>query len=237
MSSQLQHKLQQFEALPSKDVWQAIDERLNDTDSSIKDLLYTFEATPPSSNWLAIETALATPLIEKKKSLYNTNWFRLAAAAVILGIVAISIFTFAIKQPKNTIASQPASQIQQNQIETSAAEVNINDKMSPSLPNENKNNSTDAEKAGMQQSNLSNTLTSTTSKRYKVVAKEDGKLVRFSQKAFAVFDCAVKATANKSERCKENIQSMQEKMASTMVSPTSDFAGLIDMIKTLEENK
>ncbi|HYH16025.1 MAG TPA: hypothetical protein VD794_12425, partial [Flavisolibacter sp.] len=77
----------------------------------------------------------------------------------------------------------------------------------------------------------------TITKRYTVVAKEDGQIVRLSQKAYAVFDCAVKGVAQKSENCKENIETMQAKMATSMISPTTDFAGLIDMIKTLEENK
>ncbi|HYH13671.1 MAG TPA: hypothetical protein VD794_00530, partial [Flavisolibacter sp.] len=147
----------------------------------------------------------------------------------------ICIFTFAIDQPKKTIAQQPAVQNTQNS--PASTTQSTPETGSTTITNNGAvNSNTMQDNSTISQGNLANTLTSTTTKRYKVVAKEDGKLVRLSQKAFAVFDCAVKATANKNIRCKENIESMQEKMATSVISPTGDFAGLIDMIKTLEEN-
>jgi hypothetical protein len=70
-----------------------------------------------------------------------------------------------------------------------------------------------------------------------VMAKDDGHTVRLSKKAFTVFDCAENSAPHNKERCKENIQLMQQKMAASMLSPSGDFGGLIDMIKSLEENE
>jgi hypothetical protein len=64
-----------------------------------------------------------------------------------------------------------------------------------------------------------------------------GKTLRVSKKLYAVFDCADNATALNSKRCKENIQTLQRKMAAAVVTPTNDFTSVIDMIKTLEKEQ
>ena len=236
MSSQLQQKLQQFEATPPKDLWQAIEDRLDDNNILLQERLLAFEEVPQASCWQHIEASLSSNFTDTKPQLLKISWFRYAVAAIILGIVATGIFMFSINKPENTLAQQPASQNQKETTDTKQLSPDEN-KTFTSETNENSDRKSVTGKEEFQQKNLSNTLTSTTSKRYKVVTKEDGKLVRFSQKALEVFDCAVKATAKNNIRCKENIQGMQEKMANSMASPTADFAGLIDMIKTLEENK
>jgi hypothetical protein len=237
MSSQLQDKLQQFEAMPPKDLWLAIEERLEVIDNNLQERLSTFEATPPSGAWSQIEAGLSTASTQKKATILNTSWFRYAAAAVVLGIIALTVFTLAFDQPKNTIAQQPVSPDLTNSTTATPSITKANNTPTSEPIHSNTGNTANTVNSTLKTTSLSNTLASTTTKRYKVVAKEDGKLVRLSQKALAVFDCAIKSTANTSERCKENIQNMQEKMATSIISPTADFAGLIDMIKTLEENK
>lgn len=234
MSSQLQHKLQQFEATPPKDAWLAIEDRLNNI--PVQERLYNYEATPPAMAWNEIAASLdqASPIILQTNPIHKKKWFRLAAAAAILGIVALGILTYAINKPETAIAKQPL--IKQQQTRTPAT-------TSTPAPGTSTHNDVETiipikeESISVPASTSDQDPGTTVTKRYKVVANEDGQMVRLSQKAYAVFDCAVKGVAQKNTNCKENIQTMQAKMASSLVTPTTDFAGLIDMIKTLEENK
>ncbi|MFN2457447.1 MAG: hypothetical protein ABR502_04525 [Chitinophagaceae bacterium] len=73
--------------------------------------------------------------------------------------------------------------------------------------------------------------------RYTTYTNENGNTVRLSKKLYPVFDCADKSTALSNKRCKENIQSLQRKMASSAISPSNDFASIIDMIKSLEKEQ
>lgn len=235
MSSQLQHKLLQFEATPPKDAWLAIEDRLNNIPT--QERLYDFEAAPPAAAWNAIEASLDNASIPETETipLTQNKWFRYAAAATILGVVALGILTFAIQKPDTIIAKQPL--LKQEQAAPAAAKA----APAPSAFNNNDDAETitpiKEESISIPASSSAQNQTTTITKRYKVVAKEDGQIVRLSQKAYAVFDCAVKGAAQRGENCKENIQTMQAKMATSMASSTTDFAGLIDMIKTLEENK
>jgi hypothetical protein len=71
---------------------------------------------------------------------------------------------------------------------------------------------------------------------YITIADGDGNKVRLSKKAFTVFNCAENSTSTDYQRCKENILLMQQKMSASLLSPSGDFGGLIDLIKSLEEN-
>jgi hypothetical protein len=235
MSSQLQHKFQQFEATPPKDAWLAIEERLNNSDPALQEKLYNYEATPPAKVWNEIKSSLDNATNSSSTIPFTSRkWLRYAVAAAILGIVALGVFTYTIKKPESTIAQNPTinkEKVTPNAITTTpTTSSRTNDAPKAIIPIKE-------ESISVPTSSSSKNQDVTITKRYKIVAKEDGKLVRLSQKAYAVFDCAVKGAAQRSETCKENIQTMQAKMASSMVSPTTDFAGLIDMIKTLEENK
>lgn len=239
MSSQLQHKFQQFEATPPKDAWLAIEERLDDASSTLQERLYDYEAAPPFSAWNEIATTLGKHSTNKAATtpIYQTKWFRLATAAAILGLIALGIFNFGINRPTATIAKQQPVLKQVQPLSTSP-------KATPATSTTNTHKEPvkaitpiKEESISVPASTSPKENTAIITKHYKVVAKEDGQIVRLSQKAYAVFDCAVKGAAQKSSTCKENIQTMQAKMASSLVTPSTDFAGLIDMIKTLEENK
>lgn len=238
MSSQLQHKLQQFEATPPKNAWSAIEERLNNANPELQERLYNYETTPPAGAWNAITATLdnATSIENAPVSITNSKWFRYAVAAVILGIVALSILTYAVNKPETTIAKQPVLKQESYTQQPASTPETSNTSTVDNRPAET---ITPIKEESISVSTASTTKnqSATVTKHYKVVAKEDGQIVRLSQKAYAVFDCAVKGAAQKSVNCKENIQTMQAKMASSMASPTTDFAGLIDMIKSLEENE
>ena len=235
MSSQQPHKLLQFEANPPAEMWAAIEAELDQhTTLPTLEKLVTFEATPPAQVWEQIERSIVTtPATEKIVSFKRYGWVRYAAAAVILMAVAFTVITFGLQKEDKKLATQHNSDNNTTGPSDNTAVIT------------NKGN----EDQGMTQrkSPLSNTQstretqdtktkTTTPSKRYMTVAMDNGETVRLSKKVLPVFECADNATANIRKRCKENIENLQQKMASSLASPTTDFAGLIDMIKTLEEN-
>jgi hypothetical protein len=237
MSSQLQHKFQQFEATPPNDTWRAIEERLDDPSYSLQERLHDYEATPPFTAWNNIAAKLGKHSIHNANTrpIYQTKWFRVAAAAVILGGIALGILNYGVNKPSATIAQQPL--VKQAQSSTVASKTPTTTSTTTTSKQTAKSIIPIKEESiSVATSTSTKENPSTITKHYKVVATEDGQMVRLSQKAYAVFDCAVKGAAQKSSTCKENIQTMQAKMASSLVSPTTDFAGLIDMIKSLEEN-
>ena len=235
MSSQQPHKLLQFEAKPPAEMWAAIEAEL-DQRATLPTLekLAIFEATPPFQVWEQIERSFDTiPETEKVVTFKKYGWMRYAAAAVILMALAYTVITYGLQREDKNLATQQHN----NSIETSPSDK--------TTVNTNKGNKDQG--ASHPTSPLSNTQstretedtkkkTTTPSKRYMTLAMDNGETVRLSKKVLPVFECADNATANIRKRCKENIENLQQKMASSLASPTTDFAGLIDMIKTLEEN-
>ena len=72
--------------------------------------------------------------------------------------------------------------------------------------------------------------------RYTTIENGKGKVVRLSKKVIPLFNCAGDMASFDNVSCKENIQILQHKMATSSLSTSADFAGLIDMLKDLKEN-
>jgi hypothetical protein len=64
--------------------------------------------------------------------------------------------------------------------------------------------------------------------RYVLFSKASGEAVRLSKKLFALFACA-----DDKENCKEDIESVQKKMASPELMASTDFTGMLDMLQNM----
>ena len=235
MSSQQPHKLLQFEAKPPTEMWAAIEAELDQrTTLPTLEKLATFEAAPPAHVWRQIERSMASiPAPEKVVSFKKYGWVRYAAAAVILMAVAFTVITFGLQKEDKKLATQQGSNnTTAGPSDKTAVNTNKVNKdqgvTQPASPLSNTQSTRETEDTKKK--------TTTPFKRYMTVAMDNGETVRLSKKVLPVFECADNATASIRKRCKENIENLQQKMASSLASPTTDFAGLIDMIKTLEEN-
>ncbi len=238
MSNPIEHKLFHLEIEPSAKNWDAISNALDEQVIPYADRLYHFEQTPSTELWNAIvpeldNTTEAQPA--KIIPFYKrySQGFKYVAAASILVIVAITIALFVNKDAaSNEVALQPAIKQQKN---------------NQTLPNKETPNSVVIAGPNVPQFSDKNQVIPSADKnltqqpqfagRYVTMADDEGKKVRLSKKAYNVFNCAENAAAINYALCKENIQAMQQKMSASLLSPAGDFAGLIDMIKTLEENK
>jgi len=245
MSNQWSHKLKNFEVTPPSGVWSAIEEELNQAiPHSFSEKLRSFEAAPPPhSSWNKIALFLDQKNVDKKPIIKGKiQWLRYAAAAAVVVAIAGGIVFFNTGRTENAVALQSDNSTHFNESKSPGyPQIKSEDK---AVKAESKNFGQDErsvviskEAASEKDVAIAKKTTPSLTKRYLTLAMENGEKVRLSKKVFPVFECADNATASIRKRCKESIENLQQKMANTLTSPSTDFAGLIDMIKSLEENK
>ncbi len=238
MSNTPEHKLYHFEVKPSDKNWEAINNALDEQDTSFAKRLYNFEQLPPEKTWKEIlpvlenlnqsQTAQVTALHNRFSKTYK---YLIAASVFIIASVAVVFYLKKDEVSSNEVVQSSTSVPNTESIaspETTATAVTTQP-IEKATGNNNK-------KIDVENQNETPATTRQIASRYVTMADDEGHEVRLSKKAYNVFNCAENTAAINYERCKENIQSMQQKMSATLLSPSGDFAGLIDMIKTLEEN-
>lgn len=249
MSSQLQHRLLQLEVEPPAGLWDAISDALDEQSAPAAEKLRSFEAIPPPQIWQQLEAELDTAAEVPARTVpfyrrYATA-LRYGSAVAVLLLVAVTITLLvnnsgaSSKVARQSSASQPAAKA------TAPAEGEASlrqseadqEETSPSRVNEPEEKSYDDETSSPDENlPVAKAPQRSFSSRYLTVATEAGKPVRLSKKVYPVFDCAEHSSTLERFQCQENIEALQ-KMASSLASPSGDFASLIDMIKTLEENR
>lgn len=229
MKKELSIRLGSYEAVPPAHVWDEIEAALDDQASPHAALLYNFEQTPPSGAWDKIEEAIVARDEKVIKLSTKKPFIRFAAAAAVILILASAI-TFFITREK---AGGDMAQVPQ-QIETEKADTFISDKTGE--PYYSPDNTTTSSNAKNNSNRDVVKKDKTTLSRYMTIADEEGKKIRLSKKVASVFNCAEDIASANSIRCKENIESLQQKMSASLLSPSGDFSGLMDMIRSLEEN-
>jgi hypothetical protein len=78
-----------------------------------------------------------------------------------------------------------------------------------------------------------NIINQTDTDRYIIVTSDVGNAVRLPKKVYSSFACPDQFAFAGYDDCKERISSLQNKMSASM---TTDFAGLLDLLKNLQEN-
>ena len=240
MSNQLNHKLYHFEVVPPSKAWENIVTALNDQTSFVSDQLYNYKQIPGKDIWKTIEQTLDTevltyqPIILPFYRRFNLL-LKYAAAAALLIVLATAITLLLNKNsPSGEVAIQPILKQPIGEPRESTNQKNIDsDNL---LQIEAEREETKRFKARVQKAVPGKEPGKTKLNDYVTIADEAGNKVRLSKKAFTVFNCAENSTSLNYERCKENILLMQQKMSASLLSPSGDFGGLIDMIKSLEEN-
>jgi hypothetical protein len=237
MSEVLQSKLMNYQAQPPEKTWEKINTALDEEYSgSIGERLYNFQAAPNEEIWNKISLQLQ-PGAEDSKKTYpvsqgRSSLFRYLSAAAILILIASGIFLFINNRTDSDVVNNTTEVPGNSSIDTNTSEV------TGTGENQIKTESGKINPSGSKQNNTGVAKkTSSGNNRYMMLTTDRGNTVRVSKKLYAVFDCADNATALNSKRCKENIQTLQRKMASAVVTPTNDFTSVIDMIKTLEKEQ
>lgn len=236
MSTDWQRRLLNYEVKPPADTWKAVAEALNETNPAFVQRLQNYEQAPDAECWSKLAEQLnagkeAIPLYHRYSKL-----IKYVSAAAILIILAVSISLLFIPKHESEIAATrklDAGTIEQNRNTFSDSDKNtfLNNR----VESENrKKKDSETEYYSTAPKGLAAKVSSYN--RYIAFTNNKGKTVKLSKKVMPVFNCADNAAASNSLRCKENIKSLQQKMATSTLPPTTDFAGLIDMIKHLEDN-
>ncbi|MDB5196045.1 MAG: hypothetical protein JWP88_415 [Flaviaesturariibacter sp.] len=232
MSTDIQHRLSQFEATPPLKVWDAIAAELDTDSSTFAQKLAAYETAPPTAVWGRVAAELDTvatsaqvvPFYQKHSKLIR---YGSMAAAIFAAVIVFNLFSK--NAESDSVSNVSASQQMPNPDTKPAPITEIPNSVTAIVPETSRT----AQSAVIQRDAIAAAKVSPN--RYMTMANNDGKTVRLSKKVYPVIDCAEKTEESTWSKCKENIQSMQAKMSASVGA--GDFGGLIDMIKSLEEKQ
>lgn len=257
MSSQLQNKLLHYEAEPPAEVWNKIAATLDDTAPlSVSEKLYRFEALPSGGIWEKIrarideqtkEVRKAVPLfIKYRKPLKYSG----AVAAMIIIAVLISLLIGkkteseltadplihkVAKNNSDTAMNQGAKQISQpvtRSLQKHDEKVSLLKNKIVKSRRMYPENSFSLPEDFLTRMAERNPIVnaSVLPEKYMIYSDEDGNAVRLPKKIFSAFACPVD-----NYDCKQRLKDLREKFASSALTP--DFTGILEILKTLQENQ
>lgn len=238
--------LNRAELLPPFE-WEQLENRLDEVQDEVwAQELQKAEVTPPSSVWPFIEELL--PEQAKVISIQKTNrqWYRLAAAAVITGLIAWGAFQLLSNRstPESVAVTAPAITEQNGTTRDVIPEAPAATAAAP-VPEtiQTKQTATTVEKRKKRFKTVTNDqwaahetpivkTTGFTETNYLLVLDEKGDLIRVSKK-LSTMDCAKNTevpvdavTALQLKDCEDKIKRLQQRMA-TAVSGIIPDAGIL----------
>ena len=258
MSNQLQNKLLHYEIPPSEGVWNKIAVSLDENISpTVSDKLYRYAEQPSPIVWQNVSSQLDNPVTQKTKVL--PFYVRYRRPLKYSGAVAIFIFlavTTSLLISKKTESELPAEGVvnstlfkkdtakppQQNskELENNFVVTSKENKSGPliakSKPSrtrqeELQNSFSSFENLFPQQAEKNKTVSSSLpSDKYMIYSDDDGNVVRLPKKIFSAFACPTNDLI-----CKQHLQQLKEKFAQSAM--TADFTGLLQILKSLQENQ
>ena len=256
MNNDLQHKMYHFEADPPPEVWNRINDAL-DAEQSFPQRLFQYEERPPSRSWEAIEAALeeeipsfkVVPITRYKKPIR----YIAAAASIMAVVLLVSRFTdnknnvgAPIGGTQTTVTTnqssilpteKPPVVIEENREEDLAVNSSTEDK-NPRQFQQRKMPASIRTQASLAAFAFSeNFLPGKADKEvmfdfsaldsYMVYSDGEGNAMKLPKKLFSLVNCQ-----DGDETCKERVQQLQQKLASSAV--TTDFAGILEILRQLQ---
>lgn len=236
MSNTLHDKLFHFEANPSDKVWKAIAEELDNTSGHFIEKLKAYQEAPPPRTWdrisqvISQESATVSPAASRSKYSKLLRYSTMAAA-IFGAVILINLLTN--KESTGDAGPQALNQSTSSTPRSSNEPGETPSSAPPALPN----NRPFKDQVRPATPRTVGESAKPVKDRYLTMANDDGQTVRLSRKAYSVIDCAEKTAPASWSRCKENLQALQAKMATSIGAASGDFGSLIDMIKSLEEKQ
>lgn len=255
MSSQLQNKLLHYEVQPPEGVWNKIAASIEENVSlPLSEKLYHYEESPSPVVWQNIVKLIDAPPIGKTKII--PFYIRYRRPLKYSGAVAIFIFLAILTSlliSKKTESELPAagvsntSTIKKDTAKTPAdskeknpvAKANEKNNIAPiakSKISRNEETETHASFSFIEnflphQAERNETVTSSIDPdKYMIYSDGDGNVVRLPKKIFNAFACPTDDVI-----CKQRLQQLKEKFAASAM--TADFTGLLQILKSLQENQ
>jgi hypothetical protein len=255
MSNQLQNKLLHYEVQPPQGVWNNIAASLNENFSNIlSEKLYEYEANPSPNVWKKISGQLNNSTDEKGKVIpFHIRYRRplkYSSAVAIFIFLAVLTSLLISKKTESEIPAENLANINAikkdsfktpAQTENSSAqllnEINKPDrlvaktKISKPKESDTQTFSSFAENLLPRQAERNKIVNSSLSPdKYMIYSDGDGNAIRLPKKIFSAFACPVDDLI-----CKQHLQQLREKFAASAM--TADFNGLLQILKSLQENQ
>lgn len=250
MTNQLQDKLLHYEVQPPEGVWNNIATSLNEQFSpAITERLYNFESIPSPGVWNKIDTELTTSSTRKAKVIpFYVKYRRplkYSGAIAIFAFLAILTSLLISKKTESELPSHNVeSQVKNDRpkspstLETLATVGHDSERViAKANTTKSKELFHDKVSAALEEDLLphhaqrNETVSSSLpSDKYMIYSDGDGNAIRLPKKIFSAFACPTDDFV-----CKERLQQLREKFAASAM--TADFNGLLQILKSLQENQ
>lgn len=258
MSKELQQKLFHFEEQPPVEAWHKIAEALDaNKEQPFSERLFHYQTTPPPHTWDEIAKNLheaTTPVIPIKRPYTKILRYGSVAAILLVAVVSVNLFlnknatggdTAAVTTETNSKPSDSSlSPETTNQPPSTGTNLIAKATVADSQkPQRRKKSYTDYPIAPLQAKQTSpafdnwgdevipkqaSVLSSDIPDRYIIFSKATGEAIRLSKKLFSLFACS-----DEVEDCKEDIESIQQRMASPTIMASADFNGVLDALQNM----
>ena len=256
MDSQLQNKLLHYEVQPPKGVWNKIAASLDENIShAVSEKLYQYEEEPSPLVWQNISTQLDSSVPEKTKVVPFYIRYRrpLKYSGAVAIFICLAVLT-SLLISKKTESELPAEGVVNNSIKKDTPETPVDSEEKNSITQLREKNKSDhliakSKVSRIKKEEFSNSYLSTfesflpqqaernkivtssvASDKYMIYSDGDGNVVRLPKKIFNAFACSTDDMI-----CKQRLQHLKEKFAASAM--TADFTGLLQILKSLQENQ
>ncbi len=255
MSNELQNKFLHYEVQPPEGVWNKIAASLDETiPLSASEKLYQFETNPPASVWQNISAQLNNTVLEKVKVVpFFTRYRRpLKYSGAIAAFIFLAVIT-SLFISKKTESEVPVDRIVNNHAaarkdsaknnapkennsvsqiieKNNSAPIVVKSKTSKTRFDDNEHFTSLNENPSEETEQVHAIAASYNSDKYMIYTDGDGNDVRLPKKIFNAFACPINNTD-----CKQRLQKLREKFAESAM--TTDFTGLLQILKSLQENQ
>jgi len=255
MNNQLQNKLLHYEAPPPEGVWDKIAASLDKNISlALSEKLYQYEEEPSPIVWQNISSQLDNSIKLKAKVVpfyvRHRRPLKYSGAVAIFIFLAVLTSLFISKKTESELPSQEVPNTAVKKDSSKSSDTSKEDNAVAQLPKkgrreyliakskvtrirqeEYQNYNSSLESFLPQQAEKNEIAgSSIPADKYMMYSDGDGNVVRLPKKIFNAFACPTDDVT-----CKQRLQQLKEKFAQSAM--TADFTGLLQILKSLQENQ
>ena len=261
MSTQLQNKLWHYAPEPPQKVWETIASLLDEKiEAGFPQKLYDFETNPSPLAWDKIKARLDAPSPAKVVPFFQKHKKRIqyaAAAAIVIFLAITTTLLIENKTGSAVIATTPARvQNQPRNMDPKASPdqspaPKSNSLLASARPNPEYQKNSEEKKSPYNKLQPQTKLGAIIShwtfmpkvaqakqtvssdipvEKYMVYSDGDGNAMKLPKKLFDFITCVKEDVL-----CKQEMQQLQQKVASAVL--TTDFTGVLEVLRNLKENQ
>lgn len=239
MDSNLQNKLQAFNAPPPEGVWNKIADAL-DAEETFPQRLYQYEEQPPAAFWGKLENALNAEIKEPKVIPINPfkKFFRYGAVACFIAVLLVTVTLTVRRTEAGALQAGSNTTVPTNKLspvvpetgtqQKSSAETTAAQQKDPPLAANNTNDNTVASSREIVHETKASKAMLASFNEYVSFRDGDGKMRRVAKKLAGFVKCK-----DGDEACQQRLQLLRQTLAAN--ATTTDFTGILEMLRGLQQ--